>query len=144
MADNRANLISLATRPEEERKEIARKGNAASVKVRRDKRNFRETFNAILSVMDKDKNGNPVINPVTGKQMSIRETIAMRAMLEAKEGNVKALQTILDVLGERTLKIDNTINGDMSADITIAHIISGHQPASSEAEIIQREGIEES
>ena len=55
---------------------------------------------------DKDKNGQPIISPVTGKPMSIRENIIMQALLNARKGNIKALQTILDVMGERSLRVD--------------------------------------
>lgn len=41
---NNENLVSLATRTQQERQEIARKGNEASTKVRREKRTFKEAI----------------------------------------------------------------------------------------------------
>ena len=43
MANNK-NLVSLATRSQQERKEIARKGNEASAKVKREKRTFKKAI----------------------------------------------------------------------------------------------------
>ena len=63
--------------------------------------------------------------------------------MAAIDGDVKHLQTILDVLGERSLKIDNTISGGLDAGITITHIVCDHTPAASEAEVIESEGMEE-
>lgn len=140
---NEKNLIPFNQRTESEQREIRSKGGKESARRRRDKRTFQETFDALLAMLDKDKNGNAVISPITGKPMSIRETIVMRALLEAKKGNVKALQTILDVMGERKIKIDNNITGELTADIQIRHIETGHTPASSEAEVRRREKMGE-
>ena len=82
------------------------------------------------------------MNEVTGKPMSMMEEAAMTAVMGAIGGDVKQLQTILDVLGERSLKIDNTISGGLDAGITITHIVCDHTPAATEAEVIEREGID--
>ena len=140
---NDENLKSLGDRPLEERRRIASEGGKASVKVRRDKRTFRKTLQTLLELTRTTEDGKPMLNKVTGKPMSMIEEAAMTAIFGAIDGDVKYLQTILDVLGERSLKIDNTISGDMSADIRITHIVSGYQPATSEAEVLQREGMED-
>lgn len=48
--DRRKNLVSLKDRPPEERAEIARKGQAASVEARRRKKTLREIMEAVLSL----------------------------------------------------------------------------------------------
>lgn len=106
---NEQNLIPNEARTPTERRENARKAGLASGKARRDRRNFRETLAEILAMPDKDKNGQPLISPVTGKPMSIRESLVMQALLSARKGNVKALQTILDVMGERTFKVESDV-----------------------------------
>lgn len=136
------NLIPLNKRTKEEQRRIATEGGKASGKKRRDKRTFRETLQTLLEMPYLDENRNPIINDITGKPMSIREGLAVTAVQCSMSGDVKHLQTILDVLGERVLKIDSTVNGAMSANISIAHIVSGHQPASSEAEVRERDGLE--
>ena len=119
-----------------------RKGGIASGKRRRDKRTFRETLQTLLELTRTTADGKPVMNEVTGKPMSMMEEAAMTAVMGAIGGDVKQLQTILDVLGERSLKIDNTISGGLDAGITITHIVCDHTPAATEAEVIEREGID--
>lgn len=133
------NLIPLNKRTKEEQRQIASEGGKASVKKRRDKRTFRETLQTLLEMPCIDSDGNPVVNEINGRPMSIREAIAVQAVKLSMNGDVKHFQTILDILGERTLKIDNNISGGLSAGITIQHVMSGHEPASSEAEVRKRE-----
>ena len=109
MVKGEENLIPLNKRAKDEQREIARMGGKARGKQRRDNRTFRETFAQLLAMADKDKSGNPIISPVTGKPMSIRENIIMQALLNARKGNIKALQTILDVMGERSLHVESDV-----------------------------------
>lgn len=140
--DGTKNLISTRNRSKDEAKELGRKGGIASGKRRRDKRTFRETLQTLLELTRTTEDGKPVMNEVTGKPMSMMEEAAMTAVIGAIGGDVKQLQTILDVLGERSLKIDNTISGGLDAGITITHIVCDHTPAATEAEVIEREGID--
>ena len=48
---NLDNLKSLADRPVEERREIARKGIAKSIEVRKKKRDLRESAKALLEML---------------------------------------------------------------------------------------------
>lgn len=141
--DGTKNLIPLNKRTKEEQKEITTKGGKESGKRRRDKRTFRETLQALLELSRTTKDGKPVMSQVTGKPMSMKEEAAMTSIMAAIDGDVKHLQTILDVLGERSLKIDNTISGGLDAGITITHIVCDHTPAASEAEVIEAEGMED-
>jgi hypothetical protein len=54
---------------------------------------------------------------------------------------IKALERIDKLLGLERLNVN--VAADFKADITISHVVSGHVPASSEAEIRQLEGIAE-
>ena len=92
----------------EEARRNGRKGGIASGIARRDKRNFRETLEAILSRPNRDRSGDPVVSPVTGKPMSVRESIIMQTIAAAMKGNIRAVNTILDVLGERTIRQELT------------------------------------
>jgi hypothetical protein len=100
------NLIPLNKRTKDEQREIARKGGKASGRSRKDKRTFRETLAYLLEFQDKDKNGNPLVSPITGKPMSIRENILMQALLKARKGDIKAFLTILETMGERLTKAE--------------------------------------
>lgn len=106
---NNENLIPFSERSESEQREMRQKGGKASGKKRRDKRTFRETIMSLLSMPDVDKNGKQLISPITGKPMSVLENTVLQLLIEARKGNVKAIQTILDVLGERTFHIESDI-----------------------------------
>lgn len=93
-----------------------RKGGKASGKSRRDKRNFRDTIACLLEMPMKTKAGEPMISPITGKPMSIREMIVTTALQGAIKGNVKQLNTILDVLGEKATIVKNELSGQLKID----------------------------
>lgn len=101
----------------EQRSENGRKAGKASAKARRDKRCFRETFLALLQMPMVDKMGNEIISPITGKPISIREQIITAMLQKAIKGDTKTIQTILDVLGERTINLKNDISGNIDAKI---------------------------
>ena len=142
MSDGTKNLISLADRATDKQREIQSKGGKARAKQRRDRRSLREALQAMLELSRTAEDGEPIINPITGKPMSVVEEISVSTIMEAINGNIKAVQTILEAFGERTLKMDNTISGGLDAGITITHIVCDHTPAATEAEVIEREGID--
>lgn len=113
---NEQNLIPLNKRTESEQREITSKGGKASGKRRRDKRDFRETFMSLLEMPMPSKSGEPMISPITGKQMSIREAIVTASLQGAIKGNVKQLNTILDVLGEKATIVKNELSGQVKID----------------------------
>ena len=106
---NNKNLIPLNKRTKDEQKAIRSKGGKASVRVRRDKRTFRDTLQELLAIQDMSPDGEPLISPITGKHMSIRETIALITIKKAREGNLRALRVILDVMGERSIKVESDV-----------------------------------
>ena len=106
---NNENLIPLNERTKDEPRAIRSKGGKASVRARRDKRTFRDTMQELLAIQDISSDGEPLISPVTGKRMSIRETIALVTIKKAREGNIRALQVILDVMGERSFKVESDV-----------------------------------
>ncbi len=106
---NNENLIPLNERTKDEQRAIRSKGGKASVRARRDKRTFRDTLQELLAIQDMSPDGEPLISPVTGKHMSIRETIALITIKKAREGNLRALRVILDVMGERSIKVESDV-----------------------------------
>ena len=110
---NEQNLIPNSMRSPNEVRENGRKGGIASGKARKDNRTFRETLQALLQLADKDKEGKPLISPVTGKAMSIRENIVIQTISKARKGDLRAVNTILDVLGERVFEVNNNVNGSL-------------------------------
>lgn len=64
---------------------------------------------------DLNKNGEPLINQVTGKKQTIQQTITMQWLLKARKGDIKAIKLILETLGERLLRTEET------HDVTVRH-----------------------
>ena len=101
---NDDNLKSLGDRTTEEQREIARQGGKASGRSRRRKRQFRDELEMLLPLTDKGKDGQPIINPLTGRKQTVQQSITMQLLLKARKGDVKAAKLILDTLGELVLK----------------------------------------
>ena len=125
MANNENLKRGAATqfRSGEEAVRNGQKGGVASGRRRRDRRTFRETLLELLALPDIDRNGNPVVSPLTGKPLSVRESIVMQALLSARKGNMRALQTILDAVGERTFKVEADVNLDTMSDAQLDEIV---------------------
>ena len=84
--------------------EHGRNGGKASGRSRRRKRQFRDELEMLLPLTDKGKDGQPIINPLTGRKQTVQQSITMQLLLKARNGNVKAAKLILDTLGELVIK----------------------------------------
>ena len=93
---NEQNLVSLATRSERERKEIARKGQIASTKARKEKATMLSTLRMLLD--EKAPNGK-----------TYRELATLGLIKGAIKGNPVNFKTMIEVLGEP--KGTDTTNG---------------------------------
>ena len=91
-----------------EQQEIARAGGKASGRSRRRKRQFRDELEMLLPLTDKGKDGQPIINPLTGRKQTVQQSITMQLLLKARKGDVKAAKLIFEVLGERLLRAEET------------------------------------
>ena len=105
---NDDNLKSLGDRTTEEQREIARQGGKASGRSRRRKRQFRDELEMLLPLTDKGKDGQPIINPLTGRKQTVQQSITMQLLLKARKGDVKAAKLLFEVLGERLLRAEET------------------------------------
>ena len=85
---NEQNLVSLATRTERERKEIARKGQKASTEAKKEKATMKKTLEILLD--EKNKKG--------GK--TYRELATLGLLQGAIKGNAQNYKTILEIIGE--------------------------------------------
>lgn len=81
------NLISLATRTQQERKEIALKGQKASTEAKRHKATMRETLRLLLD--EKDSKGR-----------TYRDLVTIGLLKGAMKGNSNNYRTIVETLGE--------------------------------------------
>ena len=79
---NEQNLVSLATRSQREREEIARKGGFACAVAKKERKTMKEHLLAILQ----DEN--------------IQDDILKALVQKAIDGNVKAFEVIRDTIGE--------------------------------------------
>lgn len=93
------NLVSLADRTTEEKREIGKKGGIASGEARRNKKLMRETLEMCLEMKNK-------------KGVSYRELATIGLINGAIKGNAQNYKTILEVLGElNPSEEENTNNG---------------------------------
>jgi hypothetical protein len=88
--------------------EHGRNGGKASGRSRRRKRQFRDELEMLLPLTDKGKDGQPIINPLTGRKQTVQQSITMQLLLKARKGDVKAAKLIFEVLGERLLKAEES------------------------------------
>jgi len=95
--------------------EHGRNGGKASGRSRRRKRQFRDELEMLLPLTDKGKDGQPIINPLTGRKQTVQQSITMQLLLKARKGDVKAAKLILDTLGELVIKEEHKheIEGQM-------------------------------
>ena len=116
---NTDNLISPeelnSRRSPEKHSEDSRAGGKASGRSRRRKRQFRDELEMLLPLTDKGKDGQPIINPLTGRKQTVQQSITMQLLLKARKGDIKAIKLILETLGERLLRTEET------HDVTVRH-----------------------
>lgn len=79
------NLISLANRSEEERREIALKGNKASIESKKKKKLLRESLEALL------ESGNT------------QEDMCVALIQKALVGDTKAFEVVRDSIGQKPI-----------------------------------------
>jgi len=104
-------IIEYQFTSDQNRTEAARngeKGGKASGRSRRRKRQFRDELEMLLPLTDKGKDGQPIINPLTGRKQTVQQSITMQLLLKARKGDVKAAKLIFEVLGERLLRAEET------------------------------------
>ena len=99
------NLVSLGNRTTEEQREIAQKGGIASGEARREKKTMRELLEAAFAIAMKNKDGEPIKSPDTGKELTRKEAAMIKLALKASTGDIKAIETAAKLLGEGETKV---------------------------------------
>lgn len=115
---NKENLVSLATRPEQERKEIARKGQRASTAVKKRRKTFREIFETILAqeiptTLDLGAIADIIKEQYKDKQITYDDAMGLAMSVKAAQGDTKAFEVVRDTIGQKPsdkIKIDDKIN----------------------------------
>lgn len=113
---NNENLVSLADRTMEEKREIGRKGGMASQKVQREKREQKKTIACALELILNAKIPDAMAKKMQAQtgvsELDYRTALAYSVISTAiKKGDANALKTIADYTGEKPA--DNlNINAD--------------------------------
>lgn len=102
-----SNLVRNEDLTPEERSEKARRAQKASAKARRDKRDLRERL-ALLLQLPMVSNGVGVVSPITGKFMSVGEAIDTAVIKQALKGNIRAAETIYNLLAVKVTRTEVT------------------------------------
>lgn len=92
-------------KPGEERaREAGRKGGMRSAEIRASRKSLREELLTLLTVTSKGADG---------KDHSQQEAISIAMIRAAREGNVRAFETIRDTIGEKPVdKVDVAVSGN--------------------------------
>ena len=95
--------------PPEERVAKAKRANEASVKARRERKEFRTTIEQLLrmsiksgKVSDLDSIKN--FMELKGKNVTVQQAIAIKLMQDALKGDKKAFELVVDMIGEKPAK----------------------------------------
>lgn len=103
---NAENLVSLADRTTDEKREIGKMGGIASGKARRQKKALKECLEVLLAEEF----------DVDGEKMDGATGICFKLMQEALKGNIKAFTAIRDTIGEiPTTKV--SVTNDISQSV---------------------------
>ena len=98
---NEKNLIPLNKRAKSEQREIAKKGAAASAKVRRENANFKKLCEIAL-------------NEVYKGEMTNAEAMVISMITKALEGDTKAFEVIRDTAGQKPVQVvEDKISGGL-------------------------------
>lgn len=100
---NAGNLVPNSERTPRQRREQARRGGIASGRARRERRDMRETFRALLDMPMRPGGTSSFgsMESAEGKNMTVGEAIAMTMLRAAIEGDVRAAEFVRDTSGQR-------------------------------------------
>lgn len=118
-----ANEENLRTPTTDEARTIGRKGGIASGKARREKKLFRETLEALLSMPMKDGRCADVdkirnFAAIKGQNISVQEAILIAQVQKAMKGDTRAAEYLRDTVGQKATEkvevkgqLDNPFEG---------------------------------
>ena len=105
---NEKNLIPFNKRTESEQREIAQQGGIASGKARRRKRSMKEAADYYLSLPETDRRRvNALLrDEVEPEDVDNQMSVVMGIATAAKQGDSRAANVLLKMLGEETVQED--------------------------------------
>lgn len=112
------NLIPLNERTKEEQREIARKGGIASGKARRKKKLLRQILDEIGESRLNTNEAKDIAKALSINKRDVTYDVAImfKAVSEALDGNIKAMEFIRDTRGQNN-KNDNGVNIDITIPV---------------------------
>lgn len=112
------NLIPLNERTKEEQREIARKGGIASGKARRKKKLLRQILDEIGESRLNTDEAKDIAKALSMNKRDVTYDVAImfKAVNEALDGNIKAMEFIRDTRGQNN-KNDNGVNIDITIPV---------------------------
>lgn len=112
------NLIPLNERTKEEQREIARKGGIASGKARRKKKLLREIIDEIGESRLNTNEAKDIAKALSINKRDVTYDVAImfKAVNEAMNGNIKAMEFIRDTRGQNN-KNDSGVNIDITIPV---------------------------
>lgn len=112
------NLIPLNERTKEEQREIARKGGIASGKARRKKKLLRQILDEIGESRLNTNEAKDIAKALSINKRDVTYDVAImfKAVNEALDGNIKAMEFIRDTRGQNN-KNDNGVNIDITIPV---------------------------
>ena len=105
---NEKNLIPFNKRTESEQREIAQQGGIASGKARRRKRSMKEAADYYLSLPETDRRRvNAMLrDSIEPEDIDNQMSVVMGIATAAKQGDSRAANVLLKMLGEETVQED--------------------------------------
>ena len=117
---NDENLVSLADRTTEEKREIATKGGKASGEARRKKRSLREAMETMLALDLSEKEIKALAEKGYDAETQL-DALTAAALISAKKGNSQAFANVMRLRGEETLNIDVQDDSTRNMDEWLDH-----------------------
>lgn len=103
---NNENLVSLATRTQQERTEIAKKGQEASTKAKKEKKLIKDNIELLLSLPIKNAKTKEQLKQlgIDDNEMNNQMALVIAMYQKAIKGDVSAFNTLRDTLGQKPVE----------------------------------------
>ena len=103
---NNENLVSLATRTQQERTEIARKGQEASTKAKKEKKLIKDSIELLLDLPIKNSKIKQQLKElgIDESEMNNQTAMVIAIYQKALKGDVSAFNTLRDSVGQKPIE----------------------------------------
>lgn len=103
---NDSNLVSLATRTQQERTEIARKGQEASTKAKKEKKLIKDSIELLLGLPIKNNKIKQQLKDlgIEDDEMNNQTAMVIAIYQKALKGDVSAFNTLRDSVGQKPIE----------------------------------------